>query len=537
MSLVLQVQDLAFRYEEALEPLFTNVSFTLYARDKVALLGHNGAGKTTLLKLLSKELAAPEGAVICPSRVALVRQEDGLTGDGTVLDALLSSNPDLATLHREIQSLECGGMAEPLRYADAVADFAERGGYDLVTRLEAELNALGFAAGTLERAAKSLSGGERRLLRLMSAFLQDAGLLIFDEPTNYLDEAATVFLVEKIQAFPGACLVVSHDRWFLDRTVAKVLELEHRQITSYSGNYYIFCDTKDALFRQKLRQKEQLETEISKLQDIERTYKIWGERKEKEKSGASDKGFIGARAAKLRKRAILAKERRHERIEDLKEAKPWVDKQYSVSLKEPLLSTGTCLVVRELVYGYRGKQVLGGVSLTVAWGEHVALRGANGSGKSTFINLLLGELKPDSGTVLWSKGVSIGYLPQVSALNAETPAALFADDEVQQARTMLGAFRVKGDAFYKPLNGLSEGQKRKVALVRLIISNPNVLVLDEPTTHLDYESVEMLESALKDYSGTLLLVTHDTYLRERIAGRELHFTSRAVTLSTLPEVE
>ena len=178
------------------------------------------------------------------------------------------------------------------------------------------------------------------------------------------------------------------------------------------------------MFRQKLRQKEKLETEISKLQTIERTYKTWGERREKEKSGAYDKGFIGARAARLRKRAILAKERRHSRIEDLQEAKPWVDKHYALMFEEPEVPTGTCLVVRGLEYGYQEK-VLDSVSLTVEWGERVALRGANGSGKSTLLKLLLGELEPYAGEVLWSKGVNTGYLPQLQTLSAKTPAALF----------------------------------------------------------------------------------------------------------------
>ena len=524
MSLILQVQDLGFRYEAAVTPLFTGVNFTLYAGDKAALLGHNGAGKTTLLELLTGDLKTTDGTIICSGRTVLVRQEESLSGSGTVLEALLESRPDLLALHQEIQTLELSGLAEPLRYADAVAEFAERGGYELVQRLEAELSALGFAEGTLERTAASLSGGERRLLRLVSAFLQAADLLILDEPTNYLDETATAFLIEKINTFSGACLVVSHDRWFLDQTVAKVLELEHRQVTIYSGNYTVFRSTKDTVFRQKLRQKEKLETEISKLQTIERTYKTWGERREKEKSGAYDKGFIGARAARLRKRAILAKERRHSRIEDLQEAKPWVDKHYALMFEEPEVPTGTCLVVRGLEYGYGETKILDGVSLTVEWGERVALRGANGSGKSTLLKLLLGELEPYAGEVLWSKGVNTGYLPQLQTLSAKTPAALFLDDEAQRARTMLGALQVKGDAFYQPLESLSEGQKRKVALVRLILSNPNVLVLDEPTTHLDYESVEMLESALEDYPGTLLLVTHDVYLRGRIAERELNLS-------------
>ena len=522
MSLLLQAQNLSFRYEGQLEPLFQKVDIAFYKGDKVALLGHNGAGKTTFLNVLLGELEPSEGEIVCSGHVVAVHQEDELGHPGTVLEALLSSYPALNDLYSEIQMQEREGLPDPLRYADAINEFSESGGYDVLARLEAEVGALGFSEDVLNRSVAQLSGGERRLLKLMSVFLADADFLILDEPTNYLDEHATQFLIERIDTFSGACLLVSHDRWFLDQAVTKVLELEHRQIESYSGNYTTFRSTKDALFRQKVRQKEKLETEISKLQEIERTYKVWGARKEKEKSGAFDKGFIGTRAAKLRKRAILAKERRQDRIEDLQEAKPWVDKQYSLSFEQVSVSSGTCLVVQGIHYAYGETSVLQDKSLTLEWGERLALRGENGSGKSTFIKLLLGELQAPRGKVLWSKGVTLGYLPQLwQSPNVETPAELFTEDEEQDARTMLGALRVKGASFFQPFAGLSEGQKRKVSLVRLILSKPSVLILDEPTTHLDYESVEMLEAALVDYSGTLILVSHDRYLRERVTEREL----------------
>jgi ATP-binding cassette, subfamily F, member 3 len=192
--------------------------------------------------------------------------------------------------------------------------------------------------------------------------------------------------------------------------------------------------------------------------------------------------------------------------------------------------------VRSLAFGYAEQRAtvereslqpfaLADVSLTLEWGEHLALQGDNGSGKSTLIKLLLGELQPRGGNVLWSKGVKLGYLPQLwQAPKAHTPAELFTDDEAQQARLLLGALHVKGDSFYLPLESLSEGQKRKVTLVRLLLSKPNVLILDEPTTHLDYDSVEMLEAALAEFEGTLILVTHDKYLRERITQRSLQLS-------------
>jgi ABC-type sulfate/molybdate transport systems ATPase subunit len=198
----------------------------------------------------------------------------------------------------------------------------------------------------------NLSGAERRLLKLASAFLQSPDVLILDEPTNYLDERATTYLIERIKKFSGACLLVSHDRWFLDQTVTKVLELEHHTLRQYTGNFTVFRETKEAIFKQKVRQKEKLETEISKLQEMERTYKIWGGRKEKEKSGAYDKGFIGARAVRLQKRGILAKGRISQRIETLQGTRPWLDKHYSVAFEEVDVPTGTCLVVREVGFSY-----------------------------------------------------------------------------------------------------------------------------------------------------------------------------------------
>lgn len=533
--LLLQAQNLSYRYPKALDPLFTHINFTLYRGDKVALLGHNGSGKTTLLDLLLGELSLDEGNIFRSALSLIVHQEDRLETKQTLREALLS--PLLLRVYQTMTSMEKAGLPDPLEYANLVHTFTEQGGFEQLQKIEGAISALGFLPKILDESVMNLSGGQRRLLKLVSAFMQQPEVLILDEPTNYLDERATNYLVEQIKKFSGACLLVSHDRWFLDQTVSKVLELEHRTVTEYSGNFTVFRETKDALFRQKVRQKEKLETEISKLQDMERTYKIWGNRKEKEKSGAADKGFIGARAARLQKRGILAKEKIVDRIETLKDTKPWVDKQYSIFFEDVTVPTGTCLVVRDVSFSYEVQRAqvesknqfqsclpfaLADFPLTLEWGEHLALQGNNGSGKSTLIKLLLGELQPNHGEVLWSKGVKLGHLSQLwQAPQVRTAAELFSDEEAQQARILLGALHVRGDSFYQPLESLSEGQKRKISLARLLLSKPNVLILDEPTTHLDYDSVEMLEVALADFAGTLILVTHDKYLRERITERSI----------------
>ena len=505
-----------------IDPLFEGVNLTLYYGDRAALLGRNGIGKSTLLNIVMQNLVASEGEVISSSEVGMLKQQDELGGEETVLIALLESHTELSDYYSEIVKAETSGLPDPMHYADMMAKFTDLGGFELLSRIETEIGILGFEKDILERSVQALSGGERRLLKLISLFVGSSDLLIFDEPTNYLDEAAILFLIERIRDHEGACLIVSHDRWFLDQTVSKILELEHGTLREYQGNYTVFRETKDTIFKQKLKQKDKLESEISKLEVVERTYKIWGARKEKEKSGSPDKGFIGARAARLNKRGILAKERISNRIETLKETKPHIDKHYSIAFPEVTTSSGSCLLVQNLSYAYGSNQVLDDISISLTWGERFAIVGANGSGKSTLIKVLLGEAVA-TGTVLWSKGSTIGYLPQLwdASLNQQTIAELFSESESNQARLILGALHVKGHLFNQKLEALSEGQKHKVRLVRLMLDKPNILILDEPTTHLDYQSIEMLEVALRDFVGTLIIVSHDRYLREALCDQEL----------------
>ena len=303
--------------------------------------------------------------------------------------------------------------------------------------------------------------------------------------------------------------------------MGSVVELERGGLRRYSGNYSSFWAQKETEYRDKVRQAGKLRREITQLREQERTYKVWGVRKEKEKSrvkseGPVDKGFVGARAARLMRHGIQAKERLQGRITDLEDAKPWVEKRYAVAFEEVAVPSGVCLSARDVcILGRK-------VSLTVAHGERLALAGANGAGKTTLLRALLG-LDRGTGEVTWDTRASIGYLPQRwdDAHDAESVAAGFPRDDHPHARTLLGALGVSGAAFAKPLSELSEGQKRKVRLAQLIVQKPNVLVLDEPTTHLDYVSVEMLEAALLDFSGTLILVSHDRYLLERTTERRL----------------
>lgn len=512
--LIFQAIGLGYRYDAQLDPLFSGLELLLYTGEKVALLGANGAGKSTLLGLIAGTLPVQEGQLIRHTDPLYLEQDDTLSGDAPVLEAVLATYPDLGPLRAEMQMLEADGVPDPLRYADLLSLFAERGGYEVETELQSALMTLGYDSDVLTRPLTSFSGGEQRLLRLASAFVRPGRLMLLDEPTNYLDERATEQLASWIRASEATCLIVSHDRKFLDETVTDVLELERSSLTRYSGTYSSFWDQKENDYQERVRRSGRLKREITALKEQERTYKVWGARKEKEKSGAADRGFIGARAARLMKRGIQAKERLQDRIVDLEDARPWIEKRYSVAFEEVQLPTGVCLSAREVSVMQER------VSITVEYGERLALVGANGSGKTTLLRKLL---DPNGSTIVWDSRAKIGYLPQLwdETLDARTPESLFVKEQHQRARLLLGAFNVSGSHFAEPLSELSEGQKRKVALVRLILQEPNVLVLDEPTTHLDYMSVEMLEAALQRYSGTLILVSHDRYLLERTTTRHL----------------
>ncbi|HEX7021646.1 MAG TPA: ABC-F family ATP-binding cassette domain-containing protein [Trueperaceae bacterium] len=522
-ELLLQAHGLAYQIPGQPQPLFENASLALHQSEKVALVGRNGAGKTTLLEVLLGKRQPTAGQLTHrPSDLAYLPQDEPWDDAGTVRQSLLEPWPDLARLHAGMMRMEAAGLPDPLQYAERVAAFHAQGGYEQLAQAEKTLAAFGLAA-TLERPLAALSGGERRLLRLASVTAAAAGLTLLDEPTNYLDAVATERLIAAICASDRAFVIVSHDRWFLDQTVGRILELERGGLESYHGTYSTFSATKAAIRRHKQRQKDKLETEIGKLQEMERSYKVWGARKEAEKSGAADKGFVGARAARLAKRGILAKERLRHRADELRDTRPWVERDYEIAFEPVTTPNGTCLAVRGLHYAPDAQPLLTDLSFQLDWGEKIAITGPNAAGKSTLLRLLLGELAPDAGQILRSKGIRLGMLPQQwnPALDARTPASLYPREQHPRAQTLLGCLRVPGDTLQQPLRQLSEGQKRKTLLVQLILAAPNLLILDEPTTHLDYRSVEMLEQALTRYQGTLLLVSHDRYLRERVTRRKI----------------
>jgi ATPase subunit of ABC transporter with duplicated ATPase domains len=523
-KMLLNISGVSFAYQDMKDYLFENVKFSIYSGDKIGLLGYNGSGKSTLLDIVKGQKSPDTGEIARQTEnIFYLRQEDYAVGNIDVQNYLTSSRPKLHHLYEEINAIEKARIPDPIKYAELLNEFKELDGYEFIQRIKKIITIFGFPEEDMERRVDTFSGGERRLLKLASGFVEEYDLFLLDEPTNYLDDAGIEFLINAIHSSRAAFLIVSHDRWFLDETVKEILEIERKKIQEYTGNYSVFINTKETELKEKTRKKKKIESEIKHLRELERSYKIWAKRREKDKIGAGDKGFISHRAAKLMKRSIQSKERIQKRIEELKQTKPYIEKWYDFRFENTFVPKGACLTVNRLAEKINDRLLFKEFCFTTGWGEKVAILGPNGSGKTTLLEIILNIKAPDEGEVIWSGQTNVGYLPQQWNPDDDEKevSELFREDQWDRARILLGCLKVKGGNFHKMLGGLSEGQKRKIKLVSLIMSEPNVLILDEPTTHLDYVTVEILEKALKDFKGTIILVTHDKFLRERIQTREI----------------
>ncbi|HNT98428.1 MAG TPA: ATP-binding cassette domain-containing protein [Elusimicrobiales bacterium] len=489
-KVLLEARDLAFAYPSGTENVFSGASFRLYRGDKTALLGDNGSGKTTLLRMLAGELEPSAGDLaLRGAGVFLLRQEDSAEGAGSALDWLREG-------------------------------LLESGDWDLAAELYAGAARLGFAAADLERPVETFSGGERKMLALMAGFLRRPDLYLLDEPTNYLDAAAMARLSGELKRFRGAFVVVSHDRAFLDDCVEKVLELKRSEFAVYEGNYSAYAAQKRAEFELAVKKKEKIEGQIAHLRVMERNYRDWGAAKEKEKIGAADKGFIGARAARLQKKSARAARRAREKIEELEREKPFVEKVRSAFLPP---AAPSWLEVSGLSKRLGSRTLFKDLSFRLKSGGRLVLEGDNGAGKSTLMRILAGELEADAGEVRRGRSARVFYLPQFRP--AIRPGArgrdYFPGALLERACTMLDHLGADGEHMFRPLEGLSEGQRRKVELVRFLVNGADIALLDEPTTHQDIRTVRVLEEELASYAGILVLISHDAAFRSALPGEVL----------------
>ncbi len=493
-------------------PVLQDVSLQLEAHHKIGLIGANGSGKSTLMQILSGDLPPDRGTVERTRRLEIgyLTQEMTLEGDRTLYEEVREAFRPLLDMQAEMVELEArlgqpdSSREDLQRYGALLETFQAREGYAIQARVEATLFGLGFRAEDLQKSATRLSGGQKNMAALARVLLEAPDLLLLDEPSNHLDIQATEWLEGFIHDYPGAVVVISHDRYFLDRTVSDIAEMEGQHLTQYPGNYSTYVNLKAERLEQQRKAYEQQQAEILRQEEFIR------------RNMAAQK----TKQAQSRQKAL----NRLERVE-----RPTVDtRRMGLQFETNQRESHEVIVCRKLHKSYGAHQVLRGLDFTVYRSEKVGMMGPNGAGKSTLLRLLMDRDTADEGTLRLGRNTTAVYYDQEMA-DLDPDATVL--DEVWQIeplkpvgeiRSYLGRFLFRGEEVYHTIGHLSGGEKSRVALAKLMLSPANLLVLDEPTNHLDIPAREALERALADYPGAVLIVSHDRYFLDRIVSRLLY---------------
>ncbi len=491
------------------QDILSGVSCSVPHGGRVALVGANGTGKTTLLRILAG-LEEPSAGQVHRMRGLTLgylpqQADEQLDSEHSVFDEMLTVFADLTAQAIELRKLE-DAMADPAqrdaaleRYGALVEKFEHAGGYTFESRIRQTLSGVGFAPQDFTRPVNQLSGGQKTRALLAKLVLQEPGLLLLDEPTNHLDIDAVEWLESALADFPGAVVVVAHDRYFLDAVAQTVWELNTGNLETYSGNYSQY-----AAVRAERQARQQIEYE-RQMEAI-----------------AKEEEYIRRNMAGQNTRQAQGRAKRLERVERIE--RPRHTQALKLDLRAGLRSGDIVLAARDLVIGYAGDEpLLSCESLELRRLQRVALWGPNGTGKTTFLKTVLGQVPPLGGEV-WLGGGSVkpGYLSQMHdglRLDRSILDTLLdvRNMPVEQARGLLGRYLFTGDDVFKPINLLSGGERSRVALAVLTLQGANFLLLDEPTNHLDLQSQEVLQELLSEFAGTVLLVSHDRYLVDRLA--------------------
>jgi len=493
--------------------ILDGLTFQVDAGERVGLLGPNGCGKTTFLRILTGEVHPDEGdIVVAPNkRMGLISQIPVYPAGYTVEDVLDTAFAPLHEMEAEMTRLS-QRMAEGesdsallSRYDKLSAAFQVGGGYETDTNKNKVCNGLSIPQDMRERPFDMLSGGEKTRVNLARLILEDTDILLLDEPTNHLDLRATEWLEEYLDRFKGTVLAVSHDRYFLDKVVRRVVEIQEGKAEFYSGNYSFYAVEKERRYDEKLRQYEKEQAKIQQLEKAAEQLRIWA-------YSGNDKIFKRAQSM----------EKRIERIRQTD--KPRKDRKMAVRFGEREFRGDEVLSIKNLGKSFGERTLFADVNLEVEGGERIALLGDNGTGKSTLIKIIMGEEEPEVGKLRKGPTVKVGYLPQI--IHFDHPERTLVDTMLydldctaQTARNRLAAFKFRGEDVFKPVSALSGGEQSRLRLCMLMDSKINLLILDEPTNHLDIQSREWIEEAVEDYEGNLLFVSHDRYFIDRFATR------------------
>ncbi len=513
---LIDLQNVAKFFGE--DAVFRNISWQINSGRKIGLIGSNGTGKTTLFRIISGELRPDKGVVFQTKGLGIgfLRQEVKLTGELTLFDEMLKPFADLLATHEELVRLEQAMAESPEehgqrqlsdilhRYSELRESYERSGGYTYESEIKSTLFGLGFTQVDLSKKADVLSGGQKNIAALAQVLLSKPQLLLLDEPTNHLDIEATRWLERFLKEFSGTVIVVSHDRYLLDRAVETIAELEGECLQFYAGNYTAYLEQKEDRQLRQLKQYKLQQEEIRRTEDFIRR-NIAGQKTKQAQSRQKTLQKLERTAAPASQqnqmRPVLRSSGREGRV--------------VLSYKDMTKCYGRQLLFRNL-------------SLAVYRGERVALLGPNGTGKSTLLKIAAGQENPDAGSYQIGHNVQIGYYEQDLAGLDRSCTIL---EEVWRSRpemlepdlrSYLARFLFTGEEIFRPVGSLSGGEQSRVALAKLMLAEANLLLLDEPTNHLDISARDALEKVLSAYDGTILLVSHDRYFLDKIAQRILH---------------
>ncbi len=507
-----------------IDEVIKNASFHIEEREKAAIVGINGAGKTTLLRIIMGEYSADSGEVVIAKdrTIGYLAQHQNLSGDNTIYDELLSVKQDIIDLERKIRKLELdmhgreGAELEAVMeaYSKSTHQFELQNGYAYKSEVVGVLKGLGFDESDFEKKMSTLSGGQKTRVALGRLLLSKPDIIMLDEPTNHLDMNSIAWLENYLVNYDGSVIIVAHDRYFLDKVVTKVIEVERGVVSVFSGNYSDYAAKKKQLMDAKLKEYYNQQRDIKHQEEVIAKLKSFNREKSIKRAESREKLLD---KIEVIDKPITVQETMHFKLEPAKE------------------SGNDVLSVEGLSKSFGCRKLFEDVSFEIKKGEKVALIGNNGTGKTTILKIINHIIEADSGKVRLGANVEIGYYDQEhNVLHMDKTAFeeigdAYPDMSNTQIRNMLACFLFTGDDVFKKIGDLSGGERGRVSLAKLMLSNANFLILDEPTNHLDIMSKEILESALNRYTGTVLYVSHDRYFINKTAGRIIELSANTVT--------
>ncbi len=495
--------------------LFDDVSLQVNRGDRIGLVGPNGAGKSTLFSLILDETSPDKGTIAIEKNatIGFLPQETAAAGDETVLELALAVSPELVHAQKVIKQHEAGHGSDDAAYHNALHVFDEHGGWELEPKAKRVLAGLAFRETDFDRPARALSGGWVMRAHLARLLVMQPDLLLLDEPTNHLDLESLQWFQEYLKIYPGGIVMISHDREFLNQLVGSIIEIAHAKLVRYRGNWDNYVEQKAAREEQQLAAYKNQQKEIASLQ-------LFADRFRAKASKASQAQSKLKQIDRMKKIAApIAR-----------------GKTIKFHFPQPVRSGLRVITLKDVDHAYGDLVVYRGLQFQAERGQRTVLVGPNGAGKSTLLKLLAGALPVQQGVRKLGHNVRSGYFSQnrIDVLNPSQTVLESARDmpnpvSEQTARTVLGSFLFRGDDVFKTVAVLSGGEKSRLALVRLLLDPPNLLLMDEPTTHLDVGSIDALIGALKQYHGTLIFISHDVHFIRAIATSVLHINAGRLT--------